>query len=72
VTINPANAVFKFPPVVLDTDSMLLWVIVMPQWLTERLDSVELTVTTGSQSASTDLGIDLLPFFLEEGGGKLR
>ena len=66
IAFQPANAVLKFPPVVFDSDTMLIWVIVMPQWLTGQIDSVEVTATTGSESASDDLEITLLPFFLEE------
>jgi hypothetical protein len=39
----------------------------MPKLLTGPLDSVEVSVTTGSEVVSEDLGILLLPFFLEEG-----
>jgi len=41
-------------------------IFIMPMWLTGAIDSVEVTVTTGSESASDDLEITLLPFFLEE------
>jgi hypothetical protein len=44
----------------------------MPQWLTGQIDSVEVTAITGSESASDELGIELLPFFLEEKQGELE
>jgi hypothetical protein len=39
----------------------------MPKLLTGPIDSVEVTVTTGSEVVAADLEILLLPFFLEEG-----
>jgi cysteine-rich repeat protein len=66
VTIQPANALLKFPPVVLDSDTILMWVVIMPGWLTGELDNVVVTAITGSESASGNLEIKLLPFFLEE------
>jgi hypothetical protein len=44
----------------------------MPQWLTGQIDSVEVTAITGSESASDELGLALLPFFLEEKQGELE
>jgi hypothetical protein len=72
VTFQPANAILKFPPFVLDSDTIVMWVIIMPQWLTGQIDSVEVTAITGSESASDELGIELLPFFLEQKQGELE
>ncbi|MBP1722270.1 MAG: hypothetical protein H6Q45_882, partial [Deltaproteobacteria bacterium] len=47
--------------------TILMFFYLMPRLLTGRLDSVEVTVTTGSEVVSDDLRILLLPFFLEEG-----
>jgi hypothetical protein len=66
VTFKPANAIMKFPPFVLDSDTILMWVVIMPQWLTGELDNVAVTAITGSESAPGNLEIKLLPFFLEE------
>ncbi len=66
VTFQPANALLKFPPVVLDSDTILMWVVIMPGWLTGELDNVVVTAVTGSESAPGNLEIKLLPFFLEE------
>ena len=72
MAFQPANAVLKFPPVVLDSDTIVMLVIIMPNWLTGEIDSVEVTAITGSESASDELGIELLPFFLEEKQGELE
>ena len=72
VAFQPANAVLKFPPVVLDSDTIVMWVIIMPRWLTGEIDNVDVTAITGSESASGELGIELLPFFLEEKQGELE
>ena len=72
MAFQPANAVLKFPPVVLDSDTIVMWVIIVPRWLTGEIDSVEVTAITGSESAPGELGIELLPFFLEEKQGELE
>jgi hypothetical protein len=72
VAFQPANAVLKFPPVVLDSDTIVMWVIIMPRWLTGEIDNVDVTAITGSESASGELGIELLPFFLEDKQGELE
>jgi len=56
----------KLPPVVLDSDSILVWVYVMPKLLTGPVDSVTVNVITGSEAVSGKAGVTLLPFFLEE------
>jgi hypothetical protein len=66
VTFQPANALLKFPPVVLDSDTIFMWVVIMPSWLTGEIDNVVVTAVTGSESASDNLEIKLLPFFLDE------
>jgi hypothetical protein len=67
ITFLPASAVMLLPPLVRDDDTILMFFYLMPRLLTGRLDSVEVTVTTGSEVVSDDLRILLLPFFLEEG-----
>ena len=67
ITFLPASAVMVLPPLVVDDDTILMFIYLMPRLLTGPLDSVEVTVTTGSEVVSEDLGILLLPFFLEEG-----
>jgi hypothetical protein len=52
---------------VVDDDTIEMFIYLMPRLLTGPLDSVEVTVTTGSEVVSADLGIVLLPIFLEEG-----
>jgi hypothetical protein len=56
---------------VVDDDTILMFIYLMPRLLTGRLDSVEVTVTTGSEVVSDDLRILLLPFFLEEGSSSV-
>jgi hypothetical protein len=66
VTFQPDNALLKFPPVVFDSDTILMWVVIMPSLMTGEIDNVVVTATTGSESPSGNLEIQLLPFFLEE------
>jgi hypothetical protein len=34
---------------VLDSDTILMWVVIMPGWLTGELDNVVVTAITGSE-----------------------
>jgi hypothetical protein len=38
----------------------------MPSWLTGTLDSVDVTVTTGSEKTYESLNIEPMPFMLDE------
>jgi hypothetical protein len=67
ITFRPASAVMLLPPLVKDNDTIIMFIYLMPRLLTGPLDSVEVTVTTGSEVVSNDLGVLLLPFFLEKG-----
>ena len=67
ITCRPAGAVMLLPPQVVDDDTILMFIYLMPRLLTGPIDSVEVTVTTGSESVSADLKLRRLPFFLEDG-----
>jgi hypothetical protein len=72
VSFLPSNAIFRLPPFVMDSDTILMFVYVMPKLLTDTINNVEVTVTTGTELASADLEIKLLLFPLEEGNAKLE
>jgi len=62
----PANAFLALPPLVLDADNIFVVGLLMPLWITDSLDSVTVTVMTGSQEAPGVFGVELLPFILGE------
>ena len=65
VSYNPDNALWALPPMVLDNEQIFVLGLLMPQWVTGSLPTVEITVTTGSQEPVTgNVIVTLLPFIL--------
>jgi hypothetical protein len=66
VTFNPENKLLALPLVV-NEESILIIGLLMPSWLTGPINSMDVTVTTGSEEAYESLNINPLPFILDEG-----
>ena len=65
VTFNPESALMALPLVV-DEESILIIGLLMPSWLTGPLNSLDVTVNTGSEEAYESLNIEPLPFTLDD------
>ena len=66
VTFNPESALMALPLVV-DEESILIIGLLVPSWLTGSLNSLDVTVTTGSEEAYESLNVEPMPFMLDKG-----
>jgi len=65
VRFSPDNAVIMLPRVI-DATTINCIGLLMPRWWA-KVDSIEVTVTTGTEEATATMDITLLPFLLEQG-----
>ncbi len=70
VTFNPPNGVMAIP-ILGDRKHIFMIGLLMPGWISAA-ESIEMTVTTGSETASETLKLNSLPFMLEEQGDMLK
>ena len=70
VTFTPERAAIMLP-LVIDESTINCIGILMPRWVAP-VDSIDVTVTTGAETATATMGINLLPFFLEQEKNSLR
>ena len=70
VRFSPDNAVIMLPWVI-DETTINCFGLLMPRWWA-NVDAIEVTVTTGSEEATTTMEINLLPFLLEQKRNSLR
>jgi PKD repeat protein len=67
VTINPAKGLFAFLPKVRDAENISLFLWLMPRWMTGEMNTIEITITTGSEVVKKSCDVELLfPSMLEE------
>ena len=68
VTYSPANAVIKMPKLVLGPHSIWQLVLVNPPWLAAGAEegTLEVTVTTGTETVTGTTNIEMLPFGLDK------